>query len=154
MRQQNRRRGFTLIELLIVVAIILIIAAIALPRLAVARQNAQEMAAVRTVQTIHTAETQYYSQFGRYATTLQELGPPASGAAGPNAADLIPKDLADGKKGGYIYELKATPNGYTINANPEAFGTSGRRTFYSDQSLTIRENWKNEPATVNSPELK
>lgn len=154
MRQQNKRRGFTLIELLIVVAIILIIAAIALPRLAVARQNAQEMAAVRTVQTLHTAETQYYSQFGKYATTLQELGPPASGAAGPNAADLIPKELADGKKGGYIYELKSTPTGYTINANPEAFGTSGRRTFYSDQSLTIRQSWKNEPSTVNSEELK
>ena len=154
MRLSNKRRGFTLIELLIVVAIILIIAAIALPRLAVARQNAQEMAAVRTISTLHTAQTQYYSQFGKYATTLQELGPPASGTAGPSASDLIPKELSEGKKGGYIYEMKTAPTGYTINANPEAFGTSGRRTFYSDQSLTIRENWKNEPSTVNSPELK
>ncbi|MEJ7607076.1 MAG: prepilin-type N-terminal cleavage/methylation domain-containing protein [Bryobacteraceae bacterium] len=80
---RTRRSGFSLIELLIVVAIILILAAIAVPKLNQNRMQAQETAAIRQIGTIHTVQTQYYSQFGRYATTLAELGPPASGQAGP-----------------------------------------------------------------------
>ena len=80
MRRRNGRRGFSLIELLIVVAIILILAAIAAPKLNQNRMYAQETAAIQQVKTLHTAQTQYYSQFGRYATTLAELGPPTSGA--------------------------------------------------------------------------
>ncbi len=153
-RAHTRRRGFSLIELLIVIAIILIIAAIAVPKLDKARMHTQEMAAIRHIGTIHTAQTQYYSQFGRYAKSLQELGPPASGAPGPNAADLIPGDLASGEKSGYQFILQASPTGYTINANPVTFNSTGRRTFYSDQSLVIRENWGQEPADANSPEIK
>src|SRR5579863_6245469 len=77
--KRRRQGGFSLIELLIVIAIILIILAVALPKLTSARRYAQEMAAVKAITTIHTAETQYYSQYGAYATTLQQLGPPASG---------------------------------------------------------------------------
>lgn len=150
----RRRRGFTLIELLIVVAIILIIAAIALPKLNTARMHTQEMAAVQQIKTLHAAEAQYYSQFGAYATKLDQLGPPTSGQAGPAASDLIPGDLAKGKKTGYLFTLQASPLGYTINANPEVFGSSGRRTFFSDQTLVIHENWGAEPATVTSPEIK
>ena len=100
MRELRRhgRRGFSLIELLIVVAIILILAAIAAPKLNQNRMHAQETAAIRQVGTIHTAQTQYYSQFGRYAATLAELGPPPSGQATAAASDLIPEDLAKGKK--------------------------------------------------------
>jgi type IV pilus assembly protein PilA len=149
-----RRRGFSLIELLIVIAIILIIAAIAVPKLDKARMHTQEMAAIQQIRTIHTAQTQYYSQFGRYAKTLEELGPPASGAAGPAAADLIPGDLAKGEKSGYRFILQATPTGYTINANPVAYNSTGRRSFFSDQTLVVRENWGQEPADANSPEIK
>ena len=148
------RRGFSLIELLIVVAIILILAAIAAPKLNQNRMHAQETAAVREIQTIHTAQTQYYSQFGRYATTLPELGPPAGGQEGPSAANLIPGELAKGQKSGYKYTLAGGPSGYTISAVPETFGNTGRRTFYSDQSLVIRQNWSAEPATAASPEFK
>jgi type IV pilus assembly protein PilA len=154
---QNRRRsrsGFSLIELLIVVAIILILAAIAAPKLNQNRMHTQETAAIRQIGTIHTALTQYYSQFGKYATTLTELGPPASGQQGPSAADLIPEDLAKGKKTGYNFTLQGGPQGYAISAVPEVFGNTGRRTFYSDQTLVIRENWGAEPATANSPEIK
>lgn len=153
----NRRRGqggFSLIELLIVIAIILIIAAIAVPKLNNQRMNAQEMAAIRQIGTIHTAQTQYYSQFGRYAATLAELGPPTSGQAGPQAADLIPRTLSEGKNTGYVFTVAASPLGYTVNANPEIFGNTGRRTFFSDQTLVIHQNWGQEPATVNSPEFK
>ncbi|MBI1789695.1 MAG: prepilin-type N-terminal cleavage/methylation domain-containing protein [Acidobacteria bacterium] len=151
---RNPRRGFSLIELLIVIAIILIIAAMAMPRLGKARMQAFETGALRAITTIHTAQTQYYSQFGRYATTLAELGPPASGPANQNGADLISGDLAAGEKSGYKFILQATPTGYTLNGNPVAFGNTGSRTFYSDQSLTIRHNYSNEPATAQSPEIK
>jgi type IV pilus assembly protein PilA len=154
MRSNKRRRGFSLIELLIVIAIILIIAAIAVPKMNNQMQAAHEMAAIRQITTIHQAETQYYSQFGRYATALTELGPPASGAAGPAASDLIPKVLAEGKNSGYLFTVQATPTGYAVTAVPEAFGNTGRRTFYSDQTLVVRNNWTQEPANATSPEIK
>jgi prepilin-type N-terminal cleavage/methylation domain-containing protein len=151
---RSRRRGFSLIELLIVIAIILIIAAIAVPRLNTALQSAHEMAAIRQITAVHQAETQYFSQFGKFAENLAQLGPPASGAAGPAAADLIPGDLAAGKKTGYIFTVAGSKEGYTVTAVPEAFNNTGRRTFFSDQTLVIRENWGAEPATAQSKEIK
>ena len=148
------RRGFSLIELLIVIAIILVIVTIAVPQYNKQMMSAHETAAIQAIQTIHAVETQYYSQFGRYAVSLAELGPPASGAAGPAAADLISKDLTEGKKSGYVFTVSATPTGYAVSAVPEAFNSSGRRTFYSDQTLVVRNNWSQEPATVSSAELK
>jgi uncharacterized surface anchored protein len=73
---------------------------------------------------------------------------------GPAAADLIPEDLALGEKQGYKFTLTATPGGYVINAVPVAFGTSGSRTFYSDQGMVIRQNFGQEPATAASPIMK
>jgi prepilin-type N-terminal cleavage/methylation domain-containing protein len=150
----SRRRGFSLIELLIVIAIILILAAIAVPRLNTARMYTQEMAAIRQIATVHQAETQYFSQFGKFAETLAQLGPPASGAAGPAAADLIPGDLALGHKTGYIFTVTGTKEGYAVTAVPEVFGNTGRRTFFSDQTLVTKENWGAEPATAQSKEIK
>ena len=57
-------------------------------------------------------------------------------------------------KNGYTFQMQGTPGGYTINVNPDAFGGTGRRSFYSDQSLVIRNNWGPEPATASSPEIK
>ena len=154
MRDSRLRRGFSLIELLIVISIILIIAAIAVPKMNRQLMLAKEQAAIRQIGTIHQAETQYYSQFGKYAESMAQLGPPASGAAGPAAADLIPKDLADGKKTGYIFTVVASPTGYSINAVPEAFGSTGSRTFFSDQTLVVHQNYTAEPANATSPEIK
>jgi type IV pilus assembly protein PilA len=151
---RRARRGFSLIELLIVIAIILIIAAIAAPKLNIARMQAQEMAAVRTLTTIHVGETGYFSQFGKFAENLAQLGPPAGGAASAAAADLIPGDLSTGQKSGYVFTLTASKEGYSISAVPQIFGQTGRRTFYSDQTMTIRENWSAEPATAQSKEIK
>lgn len=145
---RRRRQGFSLVELLIVISIILIIAAIAGPHFGRARRSARELAAISAVKTLHTAQTQYYSQYMKYATRLAELGPPVSGPVSAQAADLIPAALATGNKGGYPFTLHATPTGYQINAAPEIFGTSGERTFFSDQNQVIRENHGPEPATV------
>jgi type IV pilus assembly protein PilA len=148
---RQRRRGFTLIELLIVISIILVILAIAVPKMNKQMQSARETAVIREIGSIHQAETQYYSQFGKYAATLAQLGPPVSGADGPEGANLLPKVLTDGRKNGFIYSLTATAGGYAITAVPESFGNTGGRTFYSDQTLEIHNNFGQEPATAASP---
>ena len=136
------------------IAIILIILTIAVPKMGVAHMNAREMAVIREVQTVNTAQSQYISQFGKFAATLAELGPPSSGGPGPAAADLLPGSLASGDKDGYVFTLAATPPGYTLNVNPKVYNTTGRRTFFSDQSMIIHQNWSAEPANASSPELK
>ena len=153
MENIRRRRGFSLIELLIVVAIILIIATSGISLMNQQLMLTREMAAVREINTIHQGQLQYYSQFGRFAGNLAELGPPASGPEGPAAASLIPASLASGKKNGHIYVVTVTGAGYSINVTPDPFGVSGRRNFYSDQTGVVHENWSTEPATQQSPEV-
>lgn len=153
LKRRRRSAGFSLIELLIVIAIILIILAVALPKLNNARRYAQEMAAVKAISTIHTAQAQYYSQYGSFATTLTQLGPPANGAAGPSGADLIDRDLASGDKGGFKFNLQPNQGGYAVIVAPDAFGTSGTHTYYSDQSMSIHQHNGQEPATANDPLL-
>jgi len=157
MRQVRRKRstqGFSLIELLIVIAIILVIIGIALPKFNVAQMSSRELAVRQEIRTINTAQVQYESQFGKFASSLAELGPPTSGAPGPNAADLIPAALAAGDKDQYTFTLTATPGGYTINANPKVYNSSGRYTFYSDQTMSVRANFGAEPASASSAEMK
>jgi type IV pilus assembly protein PilA len=150
----DSRRGFSLIELLIVVSIILILITIAVPKFTHAQMYTREAAAIQAVKTIHTAEVQYQSQFGRYAASLTELGPPASGAPNASAADLIGNDLANGEKQGYKFTVSAIPGGYVVNAVPVTYGSSGSRSFYSDQTMVIHENDGPEPATAQSKELR
>ena len=150
-RRRRNRAGFSLIELLIVIAIILIILAVALPKLTRARTFAQEMAAQKAISTLHTAQTQYYSQYGGYATSLSQLGPPTNGAPGVGGAELIDRDLASGEKGGFRFTLQQTPTGYAVAAAPVQFGTSGTHTYFSDQSMAIHQHSGPEPATVTDP---
>ncbi|MBG99994.1 MAG: pilin, type IV [Solibacterales bacterium] len=151
----RKRNGFTIIELLIVIAIILIIAAVAIPKLTQARRSAFEMAAIRTLQTLNTAQVQYFSTYGRFAQTLLELGP-SSGNAPPTAtaSDLIGEDLSTGLKSGYVFTMVGTPRGYTINADPQVFEVTGSRSFYTDHTNLIRVHLGNEPASANDPEIK
>lgn len=149
-RKRRRKAGFSLIELLIVIAIILIILAVALPKLSNARKFAQEMAAQRALYTINTMQAQYYSQYGSYATSLAQLGPPANGSPNASGADLIDRELANGEKGNYRFTLVATPTGYALNALPTQFGTSGDHTYFSDgQAIHVHSG--QEPATTNDP---
>jgi len=152
---ERRRRGFSLIELLIVIAIILIIAAIAIPKLTRARMAAYEMAAIRALNTLNTAQIQYFSTYGRFAQSLSELGPPPGGATpDASAADLISEDLATGLKSGYTFTMVGTPSGYTINADPQVYDVTGGRSFYTDHTNVIREHPGNEPASAEDPQIK
>jgi len=152
MRNRRQSRGFSLIELLIVIAIILIIITMAVPQYNKIQMYSRETAALNAIKTIHATQVQYQSQYGRYAASLAELGPPASGAPSPAASGLIGNDLAQGINKGYKFTVAPIPGGYTINATPEVYGSSGSRSFYSDQTMVIRENYGPEPATASSKE--
>jgi len=136
----RKQRGFTLIELLIVVAIILIIAAIAIPNLTRSRASANEASAVESIHAIGTAQTSYattYPQVG-FASKLSQLGPSPDGKTTSNAANLIAGDLpTKGVKSGYKFTLAGGGADYTITATPQTPGKSGIRTFCSDQTSVI-----------------
>lgn len=140
----QRERGFSLIELLIVVAIILIVAAIAIPNLMSSRMAANEASAVASIRTINTAEMTYqmtYPQRG-YTCLLTRLGPPPAGTP-PSlaAAGLIDDALASGQKSGYQITLGncgVLPHTqYGVDAVPVQFAQTGKRAFCSDHNNVI-----------------
>ena len=147
------RRGFSLIELLIVIAIILVLITVAVPQYQKAQMFAREMAASKATQTIQTVEVMYQSQYGHFATTLRELGPPDSGASSAASAGLISGALASGTVGGYKFTLTGTADTYAIGAAPVAYGSSGVKSFYLDQTGFLRVSESQEPATATSPEF-
>jgi len=153
-RLAKRSKGFSLIELLIVIAIIMVIGTIATTSYQKAQMSTRETAVTKELESIYGAQTLYYTSYGKYASTLAELGPPANGADGPQGANLLPKSLVEGSKNGYRYTMTGNGNIFAVTAVPEAYGSSGRRTFYMDHTKTIHQNWSAEPANANSPELK
>ncbi len=157
---RHQQRGFSLIELLIVVAIILIIAAVAIPSLIQSKMTANEASAVQTLRDINTAESVYSIQFGAgFSPDLPSLGG-TSGTPTPSNACLIPDPVAQvpNIKDGFVFTYVVTgnngpnnsPSNYTVNANPATPGSTGRRWFFTNESFVIRFNTTG-PATVNDP---
>ena len=143
----RKQKGFSLIELLIVVAIILIIAAIAIPNLLRSRIAANEASAVGSIRTINTAEVTYASTYPTVGfATLAQLGGSGGSSSGAGLIDTV---LAGGTKSGYVFATPAAgllPSGcgtttpcssYTVIGDPQNSKT-GQRHFFSDQSGVIR----------------
>jgi prepilin-type N-terminal cleavage/methylation domain-containing protein len=154
----KREKGFSLIELLIVVAIILIIAAIAIPNLLRSRMAANEASAVGSIRTINTAAITYNSTYGNgFPTHLLEVGGAAGAAATCDHAlllDSVLGGLDTSIKSGYSFQvlnagtpvvtvpagcaLAGSAAGYGAIAVPVTVGTTGQRSFCSDASGVIR----------------
>jgi prepilin-type N-terminal cleavage/methylation domain-containing protein len=152
-------KGFSLIELLIVVAIILVIAAIAIPNFLRSRVAANQSSAVASLRTLGIAEMTYTSTYGAgYSFDMAYLAPP-TGSAGPTstAAGLIDSVLASGVKSGYNFtyspgavDTSGRINTFSFSASPISSST-GTQYYYTDDSGVIRQNSTDAAGTTDSP---
>jgi prepilin-type N-terminal cleavage/methylation domain-containing protein len=162
-----QERGFSLIELLIVIAIILVIAAIAIPSLIHSRIAANEASAVYSIRTINTAQTTYATTYpyAGYADQLSKLGAPVSGPTSETNAGVLDWVLgcstATCSKSGYDFSIANVTSGgpgmpivsYSVYGVPKSFGVSGNHGFCSDDMnpVLMDPNGANNPPVCTLP---
>ncbi len=157
-------KGFSLIELLIVVAIILIIAAIAIPNLLRSRIAANQASCVGSLRTLNTADITYASTYNTgYVAALSYMGPGTVALPNSTAAGLIDSILAGtggntSSKSGYAFtyapgapDVSGRINTYAINGNPISVGNTGTNYYFTDQSGVIRQNSTAQATSSDSP---
>jgi prepilin-type N-terminal cleavage/methylation domain-containing protein len=139
----RNQKGFSLIELLLVVAVILIISAIAVPNFLRSRMRANEANAVAAIRMIHTSAVTYamtYPDIG-YPAQLTSMGGVNPCSASSTAACLIDNVVAQGVKDGYSYVWTSdglTPSvAFSLTGTPQVVGSSGQRMFCTDQAGTV-----------------
>ncbi len=169
MAMRTKANGFSLIELLIVVAIILIIAAIAIPNFLRSRTAANHASAVESLRTLCTGEYTYSSTYNLgFTATLGYLGPPPSGSTDDMTHAAVVDNVLSGAAAGGATAMTSTKDGYlftyspgaaingqilsfTINADPVTRGTTGLNSYFVDQTGVVRQNATTQASAADSP---
>lgn len=162
----RNEKGFSLIELLVVVAIILIIAAIAIPNLLQARKRANEASAVGSLRNLNVAEVTYAATYNSgFSADLNNLGPvPAGTQPSVTRAGLVDQVLSGLEAGSANsfaksgYNFTYTPVGsfptiasYSLVAVPQAVGSSGDRRFFTNEDNVVRANATADATVSDTP---
>ncbi len=139
---QRRAQGFTLFELMVVVTVVALIAAFAIPSLLGSLKGGKEASTISALKTIASVSEQYSIRFGGYADSLNRL----------TTTGYLDSLLGTGTRSGYTYEYSATRYSWECSAGAETPGVTGDKYFYTNQNGVIYASLSG-PATSADPPL-